>query len=131
MTENHLSPKYIKVEVLTLKVRTEVTIRETIKMGTDLAIDQAVETEDNMDEEVIDPDFSKITEGIIFKKALADIEDKIVEGSIEMIGMMVTIEVGIGQEKGHSQENLAVTGIEAQAIVGRDQYLELVPIETE
>ena len=28
-------PKYIKVEVLTLTVRTEITIRETIKTGVD------------------------------------------------------------------------------------------------
>ena len=93
MTKDQLSLKYIKVEVLTLMVRTEITVRETIKIGVDYAIDQAVETEDNMDEEVIDPDFSKITEGTIFKKTLGDMEDKIVEENIEMIGMMVTIEV--------------------------------------
>ena len=85
-------------------------------MGTDQAIDQAVETEDNMDEVMTDPDFSKITEGTIFKKALGDIEDKLVEESIEMIGMMVTIGVGINQEKGHFQEIIVITGIEFQAI---------------
>ena len=47
-----------------------------------------------------DPDFSKITEGITFKKAVGYIEDKVVEGNIEMIGMMITTEVG--QEKDHS-----------------------------
>ena len=31
-------------------------------------------------------------------------EDKIVEENIEMIGVMIIIEVGIGQEKGHLQE---------------------------
>ena len=65
-----------------------------------------------MDEEVIDPDFSKITEGTIFKKTLGDMEDKIVEENIEMIGMMVTIEVGADQEKGHFQEIIAIIGIE-------------------
>ena len=35
MTEDHLNLKYIKVEVLILKVRTETTIRETIKIGVD------------------------------------------------------------------------------------------------
>ena len=99
MTKHHLSPKYIKVEVLTLKVRTEITVRETIKIGVDLAIDQAVETEDNMDGEVIDQHFSKITEGTIFKKMLGDMEDKIVEEDIEMICMMITIEVGTDQER--------------------------------
>ena len=49
-----------------------------------------------------DLDFSKIMEGTTFKKALGNIEDKVVEGNIEMIGMMITTEVGIGQEKDHS-----------------------------
>ena len=37
-------------------------------------------------------------------------EDKIAEGSIEMIiiGVMVTIEVEIGQERDHSQETIVV-----------------------
>ena len=47
-------------------------------------------------------------------------EDKIAEGSIEMIiiGMMVTIEVGIDQERDHSQENIVVIELEVQATVG-------------
>ena len=47
-------------------------------------------------------------------------EDKIVEGSIEMIiiGMMVTIEEGIGQERDHSQESIVVIELEVQATVG-------------
>ena len=52
-----------------------------------------------------------------FQESTGDIEDKIVEESIEMIGMMVTIEVGIDQEKGHFQETIVITGIEVQAIV--------------
>ena len=39
-------------------------------------------------------------------------EDKIVDENIEMIGMMVTIEVGADQEKGHFQEIIAIIGIE-------------------
>ena len=35
-----------------------------------------------MDEEVIDPDFSKITGGTIFEKTAGDMEDKIVEENI-------------------------------------------------
>ena len=65
-----------------------------------------------------DPDCSHVTEGTIFRKALGDTEDKAVEGNIEMIGMMTTTEVGIGQEKDHSQEIIEVAEIEAQAIVG-------------
>ena len=58
-------------------------------------------------------------------------EDKTVEENTEIIGMMVTIEVGIGQEKGCSQEIMAIIGIEVQVIVDQDQDLELAPIETE
>ena len=65
-----------------------------------------------------DPDLNKITEGTTFKKALGDIEDKVVEGNIEVIGVMITIEAGIGQEKDHSREIIVVAEIEAQAIVG-------------
>ena len=84
-----------------------------------------------MDKEVIDPDFSKTTEGIIFKKMLGEMEDKTVEENTEIIGVMVTIEVGIDHEKDHSQEIMAIIGMEVQVIVDQDQDLELVPIKTE
>ena len=47
-------------------------------------------------------------------------EDKIAEGSIEMIiiGMMVIIEVGLDQERDHSQETVVVIELEVQATVG-------------
>ena len=70
-----------------------------------------------MDEEVIDPDFSKITGETTFKKTLGNMEDKIIEENIEMIGVVATIEVGIYQEKGHFQEIIAIIGIELQVIV--------------
>ena len=47
-----------------------------------------------------------------------------------MIGVMVMIEVGIGQEIGHSQEIIAVSGIKTQTVIGQDQDLEPVPIST-
>ena len=78
-----------------------------------------------------DPDCSIITGGTIFEKALGDIEDKVVEGNIEMIGMVITTEAGKGQEKDHPQEIIVVAEIEAQAIVSGDQDLEPVPIGTE
>ena len=65
-----------------------------------------------------DPDFSKIGEGTTFKKALGDMEDKVVEENKDMIGMMIAREVGIGQEIGQSQEIVAIAEIEAQAIAG-------------
>ena len=49
--------------------------------------------------EITDPDFSKITEGAIYKKTLGDMEDKTVEEITEIIDMMVTTEVGIDQGK--------------------------------
>ena len=58
-------------------------------------------------------------------------EDKTVEEITEMIGLMVSIEVGIDQEKDHSQEVMAIIGIEVQVIVDQNQDLELVLIETE
>ena len=67
--------------------------------------------------EVIDPDFSKTTEGAIFKKTIGDMEDKTVEGNMEIIGMMVTIEAGIDQGKDCSKESMAIIGIEVQVIV--------------
>ena len=56
---------------------------------------------------------SRIIEGTIFEAVQGGMEDKIAEGSIEMtvIGMMVTIKVGIDQERGHSQELIAVTRV--------------------
>ena len=70
-----------------------------------------------MDKEVIGPDSSKTTEGTIFKKALGDMKDKTVEKNTGIIGVMVTIEVWIDQEKDHSQEIMAIIGIEVQVIV--------------
>ena len=92
-------------------------------------MDLTVETEDSM--EITDPDFSKTTEGAISKKMLGDMEDQTVEEITEIIGVMVTIEVGIDQEKDHSQEVMAIIGIGVQVIVDQDQNLELLLMETE
>ena len=56
--------------------------------------------------------------------------DKIIEEDIEMIDIMITIEAGTDQEKGHSQEIIVVVETEAQVTVDYDQDLELVLIET-
>ena len=80
--------------------------------------------------EMIDTDFSKTTEITIFERMLGDMEDKIVEENTGKTGVMTTIEVGTDQEKGHTQEIMAIIGIEVQAIVDQDQDLELVLIET-
>ena len=57
-------------------------------------------------------------------------EDKIIEEDIEMIDIMIIIEAGIDQEKGHSQQFIVMVGIEVQVTVGQDWDLELVQIET-
>ena len=80
---------------------------------------QAVGIEDSLGKAMVDPDLCRVIEGTIFEKVLGDMEDKIADGSIEMIiiGAMVTIEVGIGQERDHSQEIIVVIELEVQATV--------------
>ena len=56
-------------------------------------------------------------------------ENKVIEENTGIIGVMNIIEVGIDQEKGHSQGIMAIIGIEAQVIVDQDQGLEPVLIE--
>ena len=69
---------------------------------------------------MVDLDFSRVIEEIIFEIVLGDMEDKIAEGSAEMIiiGAMVTKEKGIDQERDHSQETIVVIELEVQATVG-------------
>ena len=55
-------------------------------------------------------------------------EDKIIEEDIEMIDMII-MEVGTDQEKGHSQEIIAVAGVEVHVTVDLGQVLELVQTE--
>ena len=50
-------------------------------------------------------------------------------GEYRIIDVTIIIEVGIDQEKGHSQETMVIIGIEVQAIVDQDQGLELALIE--
>ena len=57
-------------------------------------------------------------------------EDKIVEEDIERVGIMIIIEAGIDQEKGHSQEIIVMAEIEDQGTVDLGQDLELVQTET-
>ena len=64
-----------------------------------------------------------------FEETLEDMEDKIIEEDIEMIDIMIIIEAGIDQEKGHSQEIIIVVEIEVQVTVDQGQDPELVQIE--
>ena len=117
MRKDPLNPKYTKIEA-----RVDPIIREVIRIA---IIGQTVETEDSM--EIIGLD--NIIEIIIFKEILEDMEDKIEEENIEMICVMIIIEAGIGQEKGHLQEIMVIIRIEVPVTVDQGQDLELVQIE--
>ena len=68
--------KSIRVEG---EVRTGITIRETIRIGTDLITDQIVETEDNTDRTEGGPDMNKILGEVILQGTLGIMVDKTVE----------------------------------------------------
>ena len=115
MRKGPLNPKYIRVEV-----RIDLITREVIRTG------QTVGTGDNI--QAAGPD--KTIETVIFKEKLEGMQDKIIGEDIEMIDIMITIEAGTDQKKGHSQEIIVVVEIEVQVTVDQDQDLELVQIET-
>ena len=77
--------------------------------------------------EIIDLD--KTIETTMFKGTLEDMEDKIAEENIGIIGIMIILEAGIDQEKGHSQGIMVTIGIEVPVTVDQGQDLELVLIE--
>ena len=54
--------------------------------------------------------------------------DKIIEKITGMKGIVVTIEIGVGQGKELLQGIMVITEIEAQAITDLDQGLDLVQI---
>ena len=55
-------------------------------------------------------------------------EDKTAEENVEMIDVVATIEIGIDQGRGHSQEVIVVIELEVQAVVGLGQDPEPVLI---
>ena len=71
-------------------------------------------------------DLDKTIETTIFEGTLEDMEDRIIEENIEVIGAMNMIEAEIDQEKGHSQEIMVTIEIEVPVTVDQDQDLELV-----
>ena len=122
MRKDPSNPKYIKVEVPIPRVRIGPIIKEVIRIEVE---GQTVETEDSM--EIIG--LGKALETTIFKRTLEDMEYKIIEENIGIIGTIIIIEAGIGREKGHSQGIMAIIGIEVLVIVDQDQGPELVLIE--
>ena len=110
MKKGPLNPKYIRAEI-----RIGLIIRGAIRTG------EIVGTGDNI--QTVGPD--RIIETAIFKDTLEGMVDKIKEEAIEMIDITITIEAGIDQEKGHSQDIIVVAEIEVQVTVDQDQDLEL------
>ena len=127
MILDHLNPICIKSEE---EDKREVIVKGVIRIGTDQVTGQIAGIENSLDKIEVDPDLSKVIEGIIFEITLEDIVDNMVEGSIEMItiGVVVIIEAGIDLERDHSQETIEVIELEVQAIVDRDQDPEPVLI---
>ena len=74
-------------------------------------------------------DLDKTIEITIFEGTLEDMEDKIIEEDIEIIGTMNIIETGIGQDKGHCQGIMVMIEIEVPVTVDQGQDLELVLTE--
>ena len=117
MRKDPSNPKYIKVEV-----RIGPIVKEVIRIG---IVGQTVETEDNM--EIIG--LHKAIETTILERTLEDMEDKIVEENMGIIGTMIITGAGIDQEKGHSQEIMVTIGIEVPVTVDQGLDLELILIE--
>ena len=101
MRKDPSNPKYIKVEAPTPRIRIGPTIKEVIRIEVE---GQTVETGDSM--EIMD--LGKTLETTIFKRTLEDMEYKIIEENIGIIGTIIIIKVGIDQEKGHSQGITAI-----------------------
>ena len=114
MRKGPLNPKYIRVGV-----GIGLIIREVIRTG------QIAGTGDSI--QVVGPD--RTIETAIFEGTLEGMVDKILEEVIELIDIMITIEAGKDQEKGHLQEIIVVAEIDVQVTVDQDQDLELVQIE--
>ena len=71
----------------------------------------------------------KTIEITISEETLEDMEDKIIEENIGIIGAMNTTVAGIDQEKGHSQGIMVTIQIEFPVTVDQGQDLKLVLTE--
>ena len=67
----------------------------------------------------------------ILDRTPGDMEDKIVEENMGIIGAMIITGTEIDQEKGHSQEIMVTIGIEVPVTVDQRQDLELILIVIE
>ena len=111
------SHKSIKVE---LGVRTEITIRENIRTGTDCITGHIVVAEDNTDKTEVGLDTNKIMGEVTLEETWGAMVDKIVEERTETaLGMTVMTEAWTGLEKGYFPEIMVtMLEIEVQETVG-------------
>ena len=88
--------------------------QKIIRKDMDQTIGQVVEIEESSE---IGLELSRTTEGTISRIMLGDMEDKAAEGNIEIIviDVMATIELGIDQERDHSQEFIAVNMVRSRS----------------
>ena len=124
MKRDHLSHKCIKEEE---EDKIGLLVKGIIRTETDQVIGQIVEIEDNLE---TGPGLSRITEEAISEVTPGDMVDRTAEGNTEIIAIdvTITIEVGIDQEKGHSQKFTVAIELEVQVIVDLGQDPEPVPI---
>ena len=124
--------KYIRVEVEDKTEITKITIKGTIRIGTDQITGQLAETEDNTDKTEVSLGMSKILEEVILGETLEVMVDKIVGENIEIaIEMIVMMEAEKGLERGHFPEIMAIIELEVQVNVDPDQHPELAQIGIE
>ena len=107
-----------KPQIYNVEVKTDLIIRKVIRTG------QIVGTRDSI--QIVGPE--RTIETATLEETLEGMADKIIEEVIEMIDIMITVEAGIDQEKGHLQEIIVVAGNKVQVTVDQDQDLELVQI---
>ena len=116
MKESPLSHKYTKVEH-----RADLIVKEVTTPG------QIVEIGDIL--QIIAQ--GKIIEATDLEEIPEGMVDRIIEKITGMKGMVVTIEIGIGQGKELSQGVMVMAEIEAPAIIDLDQGPELIQIGIE
>ena len=87
---------------------------------------------DNIDKTEVGPDMSKIIGEVILEETLGIMVDKTVEENIEAaLEMTVMTEAGMGIEKGHFPEIMAIIELKVQATVDPYQDPELAQIGIE
>ena len=120
---DNLNHKSIREEV---EVRTEITIKEIIRVDTDQITVQIAETGDNIEKTEAGLGMNKILGEVILEETLEIMVDKTVEENIETaIEMTVMTEAGTSLERGHFPEIMAIIELEVQARVDPGQDPEL------